>query len=141
MPTAFVDTNVLVYAAHEVSPAPAKTRIARELLRQRDLCFSIQVLNEFTVTARNSAKLNLTRDQERDWITRWLLFEIVPLTVATYLAAQEINLRFGLSHWDSLIVAAARDSGCQTLYSEDFNHEQDYDGVQVLNPFSPAQPI
>jgi len=48
MPNAFVDTNVLVYAAEEKFPLARKTVIARELLLQPGLRFSVQVLNEFT---------------------------------------------------------------------------------------------
>ena len=46
--SAFVDTNILVYAADEAAPVPQKTIIARELLLQRDLHLSAQVLSEFT---------------------------------------------------------------------------------------------
>ena len=31
--------------------------------------------------------------------------------------------------------ASARELGCTTLFSEDFHHDQDYDGVRVINPF------
>ena len=76
MPNAFVDTNVLVYAADESASDRRKTRIARELLRQRDLQLSVQVLNEFTVNARHPSKLNFTPQQENDWLSRWLLFPV-----------------------------------------------------------------
>lgn len=59
MPNAFVDTNILVYAADELSPAQRTTAFARELLRQNGLYTSVQVINEFTVTARSRAMLNL----------------------------------------------------------------------------------
>ena len=45
--------------------------------------------------------------------------------------------RFQLSYWDAAIIAAARALGAGTLYSEDLNHGQDYDGVRVVNPFVP----
>jgi len=35
----------------------------------------------------------------------------------------------------AVIIAAAYELGCATLYSEDFSHGQDYDGVRVVNPF------
>ena len=44
--------------------------------------------------------------------------------------------RFGLSYWDSVILAAARMSDCDIVYSEDLNSEQDYDGLRVANPFT-----
>ena len=44
--------------------------------------------------------------------------------------------RFGISYWDSSILAAARLSGCDLVYSEDLSSGQDYDGVRVSDPFS-----
>ena len=45
--------------------------------------------------------------------------------------------RYRIAYWDAAIVAAARILGAGTLYSEDLNHGQDYDGVRVVNPFLP----
>ncbi len=42
---AFVDTNVLLYAAESDDTADRKTGIARELLLQPGLHLSVQVLN------------------------------------------------------------------------------------------------
>ena len=135
MPNAFVDTNVLVYAADTATPLGRKTRIAREILRQRGLHLSVQVLNEFTANARNHSKLNLDARQEREWLDRWLLFPIAPLTVDTFLQAMVVHARFQVSHWDALILASAREADCTVVYSEDLNHGQDFNGVQVINPF------
>ena len=136
MPNAFVDSNVLIYAADESLPMPRNTSIAREVLRQRELWISVQVLNEFTVNARKIRKLNLTPEMEQEWLDRWYLFPIAPLTTETFLRALAIHTRYQLSHWDSLIIASAKETGCTIVYSEDMAHEQTYDGVQVLNPFN-----
>lgn len=135
MPNAFVDTNVLIYAADESSSDGRKTRIARELLRQRDLQLSVQVLNEFTVNARHLSKLNFTPQQENDWLSRWLLFPVAPVTIDTFISARLIHSRYQISHWDSLILASARETACLVVYSEDLGHGQEYDGVTVVNPF------
>jgi len=135
MTKAFVDTNILVYAADERLPSARKTVIARELLLRPDLHISVQVLNEFTANARHPAKLGFTPLQEHDWISRWLLFPVAPLTVDTFLAAHLLHARYRISHWDSLILASAKESGCVLVYSEDLGHGQDYGGVSVLNPF------
>ena len=50
-------------------------------------------------------------------------------------AALELASRFQLSYYDALIVSAARYAGCQTLFSEDLNNNQNYAGVAVANPF------
>lgn len=135
MPNAFVDTNILVYAAEEKTPKDRKTIIARELLLQPGLHLSVQVLNEFVAAARHPDKLNLTREQEKHWLEVFLLRPISALTDDTFIKALEIHVRYGISHWDSLIMASAVGSSCEILYTEDLNHGQKYDGVKVINPF------
>jgi len=39
------------------------------------------------------------------------------------------------SFYDSLIIAAALQSECTLLYTEDFQHGQDVEGVTLTNPF------
>jgi predicted nucleic acid-binding protein len=135
MPNAFVDTNILVYAADESTPKGRKTVIARELLRQPGLHFSVQVLNEFVASARHPGKLNLPRERERRWLEGWLQLPVASLTAETFLRALAIHARYQVSHWDSLILAAAVESGCSIVYSEDLNHGQEYAGIRVVNPF------
>jgi predicted nucleic acid-binding protein len=135
MPNAFVDSNDLIYAADESLPVPRNTAIARELLRQRGLVTSVQVLNEFIVNARKPTKLGLSDSQMAEWHDRLMLFDITSLTVDTYLSALTVHARYQISHWDSLIVASALQTGCETIYSENLNHGQDYGGVRVINPF------
>lgn len=135
MPNAFVDTNVLVYAAEEKTPTARKTTIARELLLLPDLHFSVQVLSEFVVSARRPTKLNLPRDREQRWLQGWLLRPVASITTGTFLRALAIHHRYQISHWDALILASARELDCAVVYSEDLSHGQDYDGVKVINPF------
>ncbi len=135
MQRAFVDTNILVYAADLSSPASRKTRIARDLFLQPGLQLSVQVLNEFTANARHPKKLNLRPKEELDWIERWLLFPIHNTTVESFLTARLLHERYQVSHWDGLILAAAKETRCEKLYSEDFNPKQSYDGIQAVNPF------
>ena len=135
MKRGFVDTNILVYAADSTAQDPRKTQIARELLLQPALSLSVQVLNEFVATARNPKKLNLSRKREAKWIREWLAFQVVPLTRPTFEKALEIHLTFGFSHWDSLILAAALESGCDLLYSEDLQSGQRIGSLQIVNPF------
>jgi len=52
-----------------------------------------------------------------------------------YREALATQLRWRFSLYDSLIVAAARRSGSDILYSEDLQHGQVLEGVTVINPF------
>jgi len=135
MPTAFVDTNVLIYAAEERLPSARKTVIARDLLLQRGLVLSVQVLNEFVVNARHPGKLAFSPEQEDDWLARFLHFEVAPVTLETFLAARRLHRSHQISHWDSLILASAGELGCSIVYSEDLSHGQRFGGVKVVNPF------
>jgi len=42
--------------------------------------------------------------------------------------------RWQMSLWDALILAAAREAGVATLWSEDFSKGQLYGGIRVRNP-------
>jgi predicted nucleic acid-binding protein len=44
----------------------------------------------------------------------------------------------GFSFYDSLIVAAAVDTGCSTLLSEDLQDGRTVQGVKIVNPFTTA---
>lgn len=62
------------------------------------------------------------------WEPHPLDFEVVSIG---YLVQQ----RYGISWWDSLIVAPAELSDCVQIYSEDLSDSQSYRGIRVVNPF------
>jgi predicted nucleic acid-binding protein len=55
---------------------------------------------------------------------------------STILEAFRIAERYGFSFYDSLIISAALESGCNTLYSEDMQHGQLIENrLKIVNPF------
>ena len=48
----------------------------------------------------------------------------------------DLRARFSLSHWDAFLLAACKEAGVTTLYSEDLDSGTDYDGLAVVNPFA-----
>jgi len=60
---------------------------------------------------------------------------VVENTGGLLVAAVDLQQRAQLSFWDSLIVQAAIQAGCETLYSEDLNAGQRIGTVTVVNPF------
>jgi predicted nucleic acid-binding protein len=48
----------------------------------------------------------------------------------------DLHARFSLSHWDARLLAACREAGVTTLYSEDLGAGTNYDGLTVVNPFA-----
>ena len=133
----FLDTNVLIYA---VSPAPNETEKqvrAEQLLGEPDLTLSVQVLQEFysQVTNRNNPAA-ISHEIALRFIGSLERFPIQDITADIFLSATTISRRYQLSYWDGAILAAAKSAGCDAVYTEDLNDEQEYDGLRVINPFA-----
>ncbi|WP_411728328.1 PIN domain-containing protein [Methyloglobulus sp.] len=56
-------------------------------------------------------------------------------SLALYRRGLDLQSRFGFSFYDSLIVAAALESDCTRLYTEDLQHGQKIEGLTIENPF------
>ena len=133
----FVDTNILIYAVSAATEDAAKTRQALALLDKRDLALSVQVLQEFYVQAtRTTRRGALTHLEAVSFATALQRFPVQDNTLAVMQAAFALCERYGLSYWDSNILAAAHACGCDALYSEVLGAGQDYDGLRVINPFA-----
>ena len=96
---------------------------------------SVQVLNEFASVA--SRKLAMTYAEIREILaTVRAICQTQPVTIDTHDLGLDIAERFGFSLYDSLIVSAALQSGCNILYSEDMQHGQEINAQLVIrNPF------
>jgi predicted nucleic acid-binding protein len=133
----FVDTNVLLYAISSDPEEHEKKGRANELLSQRDVGLSVQVLQEFYVQATRETRADrLTHEQAVALVDSFRRFPVQETTVETALSAMSTKERFGISYWDAAILEAARALGCEVVLSEDLNDGQDYAGVRVENPFA-----
>jgi len=132
----FVDTNVLLYAVSTDPAEAAKAIVARALLNETELALSVQVLQEFYVQAtRPASRASLGHSDATALVESWLRFPILDLTVPLVRAALVASARWQISYWDAAIVESARALGCAVLLSEDLQPGQDFDGVQVVDPF------
>lgn len=135
----FVDTNVLLYALSQDPAELAKAETARRLLTERDLALSSQVLGEFYVqVTRPSRPDRLSPEDARDFVRALRRFPVQSVTAEVATAAMETSECFRISYWDAAVIEAARALGCEMVLSEDLADGQDYAGVSVSNPFSPA---
>ena len=136
---AFFDTNVLVYLFD--NDAAEKQERARELLARQagsgQVLLSTQVLQEFFVAVTRKLSRPLPVDDAAQAIRRLAAFQVVQVDTGMILEAIAVSKRFGISFWDALIVQAARQGGAEILYSEDLQHNQDVEGVRIVNPFLP----
>jgi len=131
----FIDTDVLVYTIDKKDPE--KYRISREVLKEvvtkQVPVISTQVLQE--LYNPTTTKLKIDKIVAKNVVHSYRNMEIVTADLFLIEQAIDISLLFQLSFWDSLIVAAAEQSNCSYLLSEDLNDGQKVRGIQVLNPF------
>lgn len=136
----FIDTNILLYAVSALSEDSAKRGRALALLENGDLALSVQVIQEFYVQATRPSRADaLTAEQALRFLEAIDSFPVQPVTEQIFRQAVIISQRFGLSYWDSAILAAADAMGCEIVFSEDMSSEQDYDGIRVVNPFEDSR--
>ena len=132
---AFLDTNILVYAQQ----TGTKATISRDLINQGGTV-SAQVLNELANVLR--------KKQGISWRDIELVFDDIdnaldpalPLTAKISRAALALARDDGFAFYDALIVAAAIEAGCDTLYSEDIQHGRNVGGLTIVNPFLGTTP-
>lgn len=133
----FVDTNILVYQRDKADPVKqAKAhQVVTNLWVERSGRLSVQVCNEYFVTVTRKLKPGLDEASAWEDVEALMAWEPSPLDLKTIIKARETQVRYGLSWWDSLIVASAFVLGCQAICSEDLNAGQEYFGMRVINPF------
>jgi predicted nucleic acid-binding protein len=133
----FVDTNILIYA-HDLD-AGRKHETAKSLLR--DLwenhtgVISTQVLQEFYVNVTRKITQPITASQARGIINAYAAWRVEIIQPSDVIQASEIQERYRLSFWDSMIVVTAAKSRADILVTEDLNPGQIIEGVLVKHPF------
>lgn len=132
---AFIDTNILLYAASDGRQDEGKTRMARALLRRRPWAVSMQVVQEFHVNATRKIALGIGTPQAAELIDGLLARVVVDVTPDLFRRAVALQSRFMLSYWDAAICQAAIDAEYRLLFSEDMANREVYGRVMVVNPF------
>jgi predicted nucleic acid-binding protein len=134
----FIDTNILIYLVDEADRA--KHAVARglveEALNEGSGAISFQVVQETLHVLTRKLKV-IARPEDAE---AFMQHTLVPLwrvqpSPALYAAALDIQQRQGFGFYDSLIVAAALESGCRRLLSEDLQHGQRIGKLRIENPF------
>lgn len=137
MSDVFIDTNVLLYGVDDADPV--KRDRAREWIaacwQRRCGRLSTLVLNEFYVNVKKKFPTAIAQGDARAEIRRYQHWRPWAIDHPTIETAWAVESRFGLHYWDALMIAAAQQQGCTLFLSEDLQHEQQIDGVRVVNPF------
>jgi predicted nucleic acid-binding protein len=132
---AFLDTNILVYAAAGRLSDPDEFAIARDIVDSEQFYVSPLVLGEFYTTVRKRQHTMMDDRDARRWIEDWMPFSPLAIDDAIIQGACRYHERYKIQFWDAAHVATAERLGSTVLYSEDMNHGQKYGSVTVINPF------
>ncbi len=136
-----LDTNILAYcegvrrvAADDTKMETARTLILDLEASDNEICIPAQVLAELHHVLRRKMRL----EPEKAGL-RAIFYADQNLVIATdslvLEEAFEIVSMHDLQTYDAIILAAAAQAGCDTLYSEDMQHGFVWRGVEVVNPF------
>jgi predicted nucleic acid-binding protein len=136
-PRQFIDTNVLIYA-HDISAGAKHGRamaLLKELWQERTGCLSTQVLQEFYVNVTRKIAKPLSPALASQIIADLAEWEVHRPGVNDILEAINLQSSHQISFWDAMILMSAQQLGCETVWSEDLNAGEDYEGAVVRNPF------
>ena len=96
----------------------------------------MQILNKFASVARRKILMSWSDVTEALDAFRVLCPSPLPITIEMHEAARKIAEKHGYNIYDALVVSAALEAGCATLYSEDLHDGQIIDGrLTIRNPF------
>ena len=132
----FVDANVLVYIRDSRDRAKQVRANAwhEHLWRERQGRTSMQVLSEYYVNARRLG--GVAPDDLWKSVERYFAWNPQPIDESLLRRAHEVEQRWRLSWWDSMVVAAAQLQDCPVLLTEDLQDGGVYGTVTVRSPFT-----
>lgn len=131
----FVDTNIWIYAidASDSRKSTGASSLIHSLSKLGAGILSVQTLGEFSSIC--TKKLGLSPAQVNDLIQAMDPFPVVAYGRHTIQESLALMSRTSISFWDAVMVSTAREANCTVIYTEDLNHNQVIEGIQIWNPF------
>jgi predicted nucleic acid-binding protein len=131
----FIDSNIIIYAYSGTEKT--KQQISRQLIKENCTVISTQVLQEVANTLSRKFKIDYSAIEQT-------LQECILDNDILYLNRQDTVFkacsmagRYQFSFYDSLIIAAALETNCRYLYSEDLQHGQLIENaLTIINPYA-----
>jgi predicted nucleic acid-binding protein len=134
----FVDSNIWIYLF--TSDDVSKNELVRDFIagnteKETIFVISYQVINEVGVVLKRKKKFSEDKIQ---FVVDTLLDLCVVQDFSREIIFKASVLRDKMlvSYWDSLIIAAAIESGCQSIASEDLQNGQKIEGLTIVNVFN-----
>ena len=134
----FLDSNIFIYLFDETDERKRSKaqQIVESGLQTNSVSISSQVVQETLNVVTRKLATPMTVEGAKSFMQDVLLplWRISP-SLALYNRALDVQARYRYSFYDSLIVAAALDAGCDRLYTEDLQGGQRIESLKIENPF------
>lgn len=137
-PAIFADANFLLYVKDERDPAKQVRASAwhDHLWQEAIGRTSMQVVSEYYVNLRRMTGSRMTQSDAWVHASRYLAWNPRAIDQDVIRTARQVEQRYKISWWDSLIVAAAQLQECEVLLTEDLQDGMVFGSVTVRSPFS-----
>ncbi len=132
----FIDSNVFIYLFDETDQGKrtCSEGLIQSAIREGIGCISYQVVQETVNVITNKLLAKATHAHQFFEDVLIPLWSVNP-TNRLYRCGLDVMWRYRFSFYDSLIVAAALEARCRTLYSEDLQDGQIIEKLTIVNPF------
>lgn len=134
----FIDSNIFVYLFDETDEFKrnAAERLVHNALKSSQGCISYQVVQETLNVITRKLLTPVTPEDAKLFLDIVLvpLWKVNP-DAALYRRGLDIQMRYRYGFYDALIVAAALETECSRLFSEDLQHNQKIENLTIVNPF------
>jgi predicted nucleic acid-binding protein len=134
----FVDANVFLYASDDGEPVKQARAIAwlDYLWQEETGRTSVQVLSEYYVNLKRIAGPSLPEQDAWARVAKYFAWGPQPVNETLFKHAREVEQRWRISWWDSMVVAAAQMQYCTLLLTEDLQDGMAFGSVTVRSPFT-----
>jgi len=134
----FVDANVFLYSRDPRDRAKQERANAwlDSLWREDQGRTSMQVLSEYYYNATRKLRPALPPEDAWRRVRTYFAWNPQPIDESLLRRAHEVEQRWRLSWWDSMVVAAAQLQECALLLTEDLQDGGVYGTLTVRSPFT-----
>jgi predicted nucleic acid-binding protein len=135
----FIDTNIFIYSfdATNKHKQAISTTLIQDALENGKGIISYQVIQECLNVISQKFKIPISVADAQIYLNQVLnpLCEVFP-SIQLYSTALKLKKETQYSFYDSLMLAAALEKNCSTLYSEDLQHGRKIKSVTIINPYA-----
>ncbi|MBF2055951.1 MAG: PIN domain-containing protein [Cyanobacterium sp. T60_A2020_053] len=132
----FVDSNIWLYAFSTNDKEENKRILAKQLIQEKEIVISTQVVNEVSFNLFKKHKLDESSilNLINSFYNR---YQIIQFNQNIYELASNVRGKYCFSFWDSLIIASALFADVNIFYSEDMQHKLTIEKkLTIINPFN-----